>query len=246
MRTLIRLELLRVLRNRKVMFFSMIYPPVLYLLIAGAAGDDPVKGMHGLSLPLYMMVTLSAFGAITATLMGTPEKISNERAKGWVRQLRLTSLPGHGYLVGKVAATAVLTLPSILLVLIVAAAVKGVRLDAWQWVAIAVCTWLGSFVFAALGVAMGYLASPDAVRPLLIMVYFVLSLLGGLWMPSTIFPHWLQDIGRWLPTYRYAALGRSVEVGHAPHAGDIGTLVVYLVLFGAAAGWLYRKDTRKS
>jgi ABC-2 type transport system permease protein len=245
MRTLVRLEIMRVLRNRKFMFFSVIYPSVLYLLIAGTSGDDKIDGMD-LSLPLYMMVTMSAFGAITAVLMGAPERIANERAKGWVRQLRLTALPSRGYVVSKIAAAATVTLPAIVLVMVVAAVVKDVRLDAWQWVTIALCTWVGSFVFAALGVAIGYLASPETVRPVVMLLYFVMALLGGLWMPSTVFPQWLQNIAEWLPTYRYAALGRAVELGDAPHTGDIGVLVVYLAIFAGAAAWLYRRDTQKA
>jgi ABC-2 type transport system permease protein len=244
-KTLVKLEITRALRNRKFMFFSVIYPPILYLLIAGTANNKPIQGMK-LSLPLYMMVTLSAFGALTSVLLNNPEKIATERYKGWVRQLRLTTLPGRGYVLAKIVSTTVVSLPSIVLVFVAAATVKGVRLEAWQWLTIGACTWIGSFAFAALGVALGYLASPDSARPLSMLCYFVLALLGGLWMPSTIFPHWLQEIGRWLPTYRYAALGRAVEVGDAPHAGDMAVLAAYLVVFTAAAAWLYRRDTRKA
>ena len=61
------------------------------------------------------------------------------------------------------------------------------------------------------------------------IIYFALSILGGLWMPSTIFPQWLQDIAEWLPTHAYAGLGQAIELGNAPHAKDIAILVGYLV-----------------
>ncbi|MGW0941696.1 ABC transporter permease [Streptomyces sp. NPDC002623] len=246
MNGLIKLELTRALRNRKFLFFSVIYPSVLFLLIAGSAdGTEKVDGT-GLTLPTYMMVSMASFGALTAVLMGNSERIAKERQSGWVRQLRLTALPGRGYVLAKTASAAVVSLPSIVVVFAVAAAVKDVRLDAWQWLALTGAIWAGSLVFAALGVAIGYLASGDAVRPITMITYFGLSILGGLWMPTTTFPTWLQDIARWVPTHAYAALGQAIEQSQAPHAKDIVVLAVFFVLFTGGAAWLYRKDTLKA
>jgi ABC-2 type transport system permease protein len=163
-----------------------------------------------------------------------------------VRQLRLTALPGRGYVLAKTASAAVVSLPSIVVVFVVASAVKHVRLDAWQWLALTGAIWAGSLVFAALGVAIGYLASGDAVRPITMITYFGLSILGGLWMPTTTFPDWLQNIAKWLPTHAYAALGQAIEQSRAPHAQDIAILVVFFALFAGGAAWLYRKDTLKA
>ncbi|MEU7314062.1 ABC transporter permease [Streptomyces sp. NPDC007083] len=243
MRTLVRLEITRSLRNKKFMFFSVIYPPVLYMIIAGRDVPGDMPGLR-VDMKLYYMAAMAAFGAMTAVLMGNSERIAKEREAGWVRQLRLTALPGRGYVTAKVASAATVSLPSILLVLLTGALVMGVRLQAWQWAAVALCSWAGSFVFAALGVALGYLATGDAVRPITMLCYFGLAFMGGLWLPMSTLPQWVQDIGEWLPTYAYTALGRAVEVGEAPHPGDAALLLAYLVLFAGAAAWLYRKDTR--
>ncbi|MET8612839.1 ABC transporter permease [Streptomyces sp. SCPE 10] len=245
MTSLIKLELTRALRNKKFLFFSVLYPAVLFLIIAGNADDTRIDGT-GLTLATYMMVSMASFGALTAVLMGNSERIAKERESGWVRQLRLTPLPGRGYVLAKTASAAVVSLPSIVVVFLAAAAIKHVRLDAWQWLALTGVIWAGSLVFAALGVALGYLASGDAVRPITMIVYFGLSILGGLWMPSTTFPRFLQDIATWLPTHAYAALGRAIEQSQAPHATDIAVLAGYFVLFAGGAAWLYRKDTLKA
>ncbi|MFJ9629804.1 ABC transporter permease [Streptomyces sp. NPDC091280] len=243
MNSLIKLELTRALRNRKFLFFSVIYPSVIFLLVSNQTGK--VDGT-GLSVAKYVMVSMASFGALTAVLMGNSERIAKERENGWVRQLRLTTLPGRGYVLAKTASAAVVSLPSIVVVFLVAALVKDVRLDAWQWLALTGAIWAGSLVFAALGVAIGYLASGDAVRPITMIVYFGLSILGGLWFPSTTFPTWLQDIAKWLPTHAYAALGQAIEQSQSPHAKDITLLVVYFALFAGGAAWLYRKDTLKA
>ncbi|MGV9290263.1 ABC transporter permease [Streptomyces sp. NPDC003719] len=246
MNGLIKLELTRALRNRKFLFFSVIYPSALFLLVAGSADATTEVDGTGLTLPAFFMVSMASFGALTAVLMGNSERIAKERESGWVRQLRLTTLPGRGYVLAKTAGAAVVSLPSIVIVFVVAAAVKDVRLDAWQWLALTGAIWAGSLVFAALGVAIGYLASGDAVRPVTMIVYFGLSVLGGLWMPTTAFPGRLQDVAEWLPTHAYAALGQAIEQNHAPHPQDLAVLAVSFVLFTGGAAWLYRKDTLKA
>ncbi|GGL45486.1 ABC transporter [Streptomyces anthocyanicus] len=246
MNGLIKLELTRALRNRKFLFFSVIYPSALFLLIAGSADATSEVDGTGLTLPTFFMVSMASFGALTAVLMGNSERIAKERESGWVRQLRLTALPGRGYVLAKTASAAVVSLPSVVVVFVVAAALKDVRLHAWQWLALTGVIWAGSLVFAALGVAIGYLATGDAVRPITMIVYFGLSMLGGLWMPTTTFPQWLRDVAEWLPTHAYAALGQSIEQSHAPHAQDLAVLAVYFVLFAGGAAWLYRKDTLKA
>ncbi|WP_217214779.1 ABC transporter permease [Streptomyces sp. AC550_RSS872] len=246
MKGLIRLELTRALRNRKFLFFSVVYPSILFLLIAGSADSTTKVDGTGLTLPTYMMVSMASFGALTAVLMGNSERIAKERESGWVRQLRLTTLPGRGYVFAKTASAAVVSLPSIVVIFVVAAVVKDVRLDAWQWLALTGAIWAGSLVFAALGVAIGYSASGDAVRPITMIVYFGMSLLGGLWSPTTDFPQWLQDIAAWVPTHAYAALGQAIEQSQAPHAKDLVVLAVSFALFTGGAAWLYRKDTLKA
>ncbi|GAA1917042.1 ABC transporter permease [Streptantibioticus ferralitis] len=243
---LIKLEITRTLRNKKFMFFTVIYPTTLFLLISGSSGKSDVIPHSHLTMQLYYMVAMASFGALTAVLMGNSERIAKEREKGWVRQLRLTSLPGRGYVISKIASAATVTLPSIVIVELVAATAKGVRLDAWQWAALTFSIWAGSMVFAALGVAIGYIATGDAVRPITMITYFGLSILGGLWMPSTVFPQWLQNIAKWLPTYAYAGLGHAIEQGDAPHLRDVSLLVAYLLIFAGGAAWLYRKDTLKA
>ncbi|RII09154.1 ABC-2 family transporter protein [Streptomyces sp. YIM 130001] len=246
MNSLIKLEITRALRNRKFLFFSVVYPSLLFLLIAGGADSKTLVDGTGLNLASFMMVSMASFGALTAVLLGNSQQIAKERENGWVRQLRLSTLPGRGYVLAKTASAAVVSLPSIVIVFVVAAVFKNVTFDAWQWLALTGAIWAGSLCFAALGVAIGYLVSGDAVRPVAMLVYFGLSILGGLWMPTTTFPQWLQDVADWMPTHAYAALGQAIELGNAPHAQDVALIAVYFALFAGGAAWLYRKDTLKA
>jgi ABC-2 type transport system permease protein len=74
----------------------------------------------------------------------------------------------------------------------------------------------------------------------------VLNVLGGLLWPLPVFPNWLQDITKVLPTYRLADLGRAAVTGHALNPADIAFLAAWTLLFGAIAAWRYRADQQRA
>ncbi|GAA1974006.1 ABC transporter permease [Kitasatospora viridis] len=240
MRTLIKLEILRTLRNRRYVFFSVLYPAILYFVFISAYGSHPVAG--GLSAKSYFMVSMATFGSVGAVLTGSAQRIALERKAGWTRQLRLTALPGWAYTAAKIAACAATTLPAILGVFALGA-VEGVRLGAGQWLGLVLALWAGSFVFAALGVALGYAAEPNAVQPIVLVVYMLFSALGGTWFPAT---GTLKTIARFDPVYMYNQLGNFVHPGQGFDTGAAAGLVGFLVVFVAAAAFLYRRDTQQA
>jgi ABC-2 type transport system permease protein len=123
---------------------------------------------------------------------------------------------------------------------VTAAAVKGVRLDAWQWVSLAAAMWLGSLPFALMGVAVGFTVGPDAAFPLSYGLYMAMSALGGLWVPPAQLTASLRQVAHALPTYRLADLGWQVAAGHPPTAADAAVLAAWSAGFALLAVAGYR------
>ncbi|MFD8483169.1 ABC transporter permease [Kitasatospora sp. NPDC059673] len=240
MTTLIKLEILRTLRNKRYLMLIVLYPGLLYLFFISAYGSgSTVAG--GASVKSYFMVSMATFGAVGAVLTGSAQRISLERKSGWTRQLRLTALPGRAYTVGKIAACAVTTLPAIAVVFTIGA-IEGVDLTAAQWLGLAAVLWLGSFVFAALGVALGYAAQPDAVQPVVMIVYMLMALLGGTWFPVG---DSLKTYARFNPVYDYNQLASFIH-GQGVPGFAIAALAGFLALFTGVAAYLYRKDAQQA
>ena len=240
MTTLIRLEILRTLRNKRYLMFTVLYPALLYVFFISAYSGGSVAG--GVPAKSYFMVSMATFGAVGAVLTGSAQRISLERKSGWVRQLRLTALPGRAYTTGKIASCAVTTLPAILVVFAIGA-FEGVELSAAQWLGLAVVLWLGSFVFAALGVALGYAAQPDAVQPVVMIVYMLMALFGGTWFPVG---DSLRTFARFNPVYLYNQLASFAQPGHSLDTAAVAGLAGFLAVFVAAAAHLYRKDSKQA
>jgi ABC-2 type transport system permease protein len=84
-------ELLRTVRNRRVIIFALAFPVILFLAIAAPNRHVADFSDTGLSLPLYFMVGLAAFATMNA-MLASGGRIAADRAAGWNRQLRVSPL----------------------------------------------------------------------------------------------------------------------------------------------------------
>jgi ABC-2 type transport system permease protein len=224
---LTRTEINRLRRNRRYLIFTVGLPVILYLLWSKAG-----KTAEGIDFSAYYMVAMATFGAFAGALNGNAIRISEERKVGWIRQLRLTPLPASGYVIAKVLTAMATTIVSIVLVMVIGRFYGGVHLDLWQWLVVAVIIWLGSTIFAALAVAIGYRYPPDQAQPITLTVYLVFTIFGGVWFPLS---GTLGKIGRALPTFEAIKISTDV-IGNAPvPVYLILGLFAWLVIFAALA-----------
>ena len=202
-----RAEVGRLRRNKRYAIFTLAIPVLLYLVLA-----PEVKGaqVDGVNYAAYEMIALASLGAFSGALTGNAQRIAQERKDGWVRQLRLTPLPANAYVVGKIIAAMAVTLPSVLIVLLLGRFYGGVHLELWKWFAIFGVIWIGSLTFTALGIALGYRYAPDTVQPIAMIVYFAMSIFGGLWFSIG---GTLAKFGRFLPTYQMTRIGTDLLAG---------------------------------
>jgi ABC-2 type transport system permease protein len=222
------------------MFFSLIYPVVLFLLI-GKQGSGTYGGVS--SYTVYLMLGMATFGSIGPSLNNNAIRIAQERKEGWTRQLRLTALPGSGYVTSKVFASCVVTIPSIVIVFLAGALIDHVHLSAGAWLVSGITIWLGTLIFAALAVVLGYALPHDTVQLVTMIVYIAMSFLGGLWFTVS---GALADIAKALPTYQVNQVSRDV-IAHQPvSASGYAILAVWLVAAAALAAWVFRRDSRSA
>jgi ABC-2 type transport system permease protein len=242
----LRLELRRMTRDRRFVFFTIAVPVGFYLLWSNTFdGVDPVRAT-GLPAQVHLMVAMAAFGAIGAALTTTGPRLAAELQSGWLRQLRATPLPGRTVIFTKVFASMVLALPPLVLVSLTAALTQDVRLPAAEWIGMIALMWLATLPFAALGTLIGSLAGGDASQPVTVGAYLALSALGGLWMPVDQLPGALRTVAHWLPSGRFAEIGWDVAGGHVPTAAVGLVLAGWAAALGGCAIAAYRRATLSS
>jgi len=222
---LARIEIVRLRRNKRYLMFTLALPVVLYLLVAKQVQHVTA---YGVAYKAYYMIAMASFGAFSGALTGNAQRISQERKDGWIRQLRLTPLPPQSYVIAKVIASLATSIPSIVIVLLLGRFYGGVELAGWKWVVIGVAVWVGTLVFAALAVAIGYRFMPDTVQPMAMFVYLIMTFLGGVWFALTGV---LQDIGQVLPTYQIIKVGTDVIGTGTVPVGSVAVILAWLAGF---------------
>jgi ABC-2 type transport system permease protein len=238
----IRAETVRLLLDVRFLALAVVTPIGFYLLFATLFGASGGPG----ELPgtVEIMVAMAAYGGIWAVLSATGPRIAQEREIGWLSTVQAMPVRAGQVLAAKLIAALVAALPALGLVCATAAVAKGVRLEAWQWLAILGAMWVGTLPFAVLGVAMGYAIGADASYVVSYAVYMVMSALGGLWVPPAVLPPSFRAVAGWLPTNRLAELGWMIAGGRAPGMVPVAVLAAWTVALAAIAALAYRWQRR--
>ena len=253
--TVLRIEVRRLLRNRRTLIFALILPIVLFLFVGtnksyanlNAAGVVGQQTPAHANVSAYLLVSMALYGAALATTAGGA-MVSIERAQGWSRQLRVTPLSPTSYIIIKTMVAMILGLSSVLAVFVVGR-LTGVPHMApgytYLWFVTAACVWIGSLVFAALGLFIGYLLPSENVMQFLGLVMAAISFAGGLFYPLNQAAQVLQDIAKWTPMYGLNQLVHAPILGGSIDIAWVLNTIAWLCLFVAGAVWRFRRDTAR-
>jgi ABC-2 type transport system permease protein len=238
-------ESLRQLKNMRSMVFTLAVPLVMLFAFGGTfGGEGQVDAVTRLPWIVVTTIQVAAYGGMMAAL-SQAFQIVTERSIGWNRQLRITPLSGTGYLVSKLIAALTLALFSILVIVAVSIALYHPDLTAGSWILAGLAIWCGVIPFALLGILIGQFAKPDFAQPLFMAVFMGMAVLGGLWIPLQVFPAWVADVAKAVPSYW---LNRVGQLG-ALQSGDAVTPAIVLAAWALALGalivWRYRRDAAR-
>lgn len=236
--TLLRIELIRIVRNKRSMFFTIALPIVFFFLFrsqsfSSGSGDSSA----------WTMVSLGLYGAFVANA-STSAGVAVERSQGWSRQLRLTPLRGPAYILIKVIVSSTVALAP-LVILYVLGLSFGSRAPAGDLVLAFVVSWVGSMLMAAFGLLIGFLMPSENVMQMMGIALTFLAFAGGVFIPQPVFGHGFDLFARWTPMYGVTA------VAHAGFTGWDGwwmwfvNIVGWAVVLGGGSVFLFRRDTAR-
>ncbi|MFF9013791.1 ABC transporter permease [Streptomyces sp. NPDC014870] len=233
----VRLEVRRTLRDTGFALGTVGVPVMMYLLFTNLGTEDR-------TFRTAAMVGMAAYGALGAALsLGTG--VAEDRAHGWLRQLRITPMTPRQAVAGRALTGSVIVLPALAGVFLAGGLVNGVRMAAWQWLAVALALWLGSLPFTLLGLGNGYRLSAQTTGVVNVACNLGLAVVGGLWFPVALFPDWLATISRFTPSHGVAELGVAMAEGTAPGATALLVPAAWTALFGTYATISYRRSAEQ-
>lgn len=240
---IVRLEVRRLLRNRRTMIFALIVPVVFFLAFGFNDTFDATRIGHG-NYSAYVLISIALYGAVLATVSGGA-MVSIERAAGWSRQIRVTPLSPLAYVITKMVSSLVLAAGSVIVVNVVAVISQKPSMPVQDWVICALLVWIGSLVFAALGVFIGYLLPAENVMQIIGILLALLSFLGGLLIPLSQLSPGVRTVAKFTPLFGLNQLVHVPLVGGGIQLSWVLNLVVWFAIFVGGATWRLRLDTAR-
>jgi ABC-2 type transport system permease protein len=241
--TVLKLETRRLTRNPRTIIIAVLAPVIFFFIFGLNRSYDKIALGHG-NLSAFVMISVALYGAMLATTYGGA-LVAMERSQGWSRQLRLTPLSPAAYIAIKVTAALVLGAASVAAVYIIGAATNKASMSVGLWIATGFSVWIGSLLFAAFGLFLGYLLPAENVMQLIGLIVGLLSFAGGLFIPLSQFALAVQDVLKWSPLYGLNELVHTPLLGNGVDWTWVVSVLAWLIIFSAGAMWRFRKDTAR-
>ena len=228
----IRAELTKLLRNRAYSFAVVGFPVVFYLMFGTL---NRHAGPQGEAVARYLLAGYSCFGAMGAALFGIGNGFAYERGHGWLELKRASPMPPAAYLLAKLAASLVFSIAIALLLVALGPLVTGhASASPVEVLRLLGVVAVGTIPFASMGLLFGLAIPPNAGPGFVNLIYLPLSFCGGLWMPVSNLPQWLQTVAHFLPSYWFSRLALGALGYLHPQYG-----LAYAVLAGYTAVFLF-------
>ena len=178
------------------------------------------------------------FGAIESGI-----SLLTERQRGLWKRLRAAPVERWMLLLGRGASAAIIALMILAVIFLFGAVVFRIRVTGsvvgfgLVCVAFAACAASFGLLIAALG------KTPQAARGLSAMAVLLMVMLGGAWVPTFVFPAWLQKVTPLLPT-RWAVDGFDATLARgftlAETMPTVLALLGFTAFFSAVAALRFR------
>ncbi|QPZ37405.1 ABC transporter permease [Paramicrobacterium chengjingii] len=188
------------------------------------------------------VVSMSVFAVMANSLFAFGISISEDREKPWDPYVRTLPVPGVARVLSYVFSIGLMGMVAILPVLLIGAIFTAAEATIGGIVLGFIALALSSLPFMMIGVAVGYAMPSKAAIAVVQIVMFGFAFAGGLFLPPVMFADWLNTLSRFFPSRQARELVIWAVQGGALEPWTWLGLIAWLVVTGALALMLYRRD----
>ncbi|GLX00606.1 ABC transporter [Microtetraspora sp. NBRC 16547] len=237
MMSFMRFEIARTARNVKYLIFLIAVPVGFYLLWGRQSGEQ-----DGVQISALALVAMAVYAATGGALMAAGGGVADDRAQGWIRQLKVTPLSDARWLAGRIVLGVLMVLPGVAGVSLAGLLAGHVHLPAGRWAALIGLLLVGSLPFGLLGLFLGLILRGKTAQLGIVVVFFALAVLGGV-IGAGALPGIWEKVRQLTPSYGLVQGGNAVIAGHAPTVTQAGVLAVWTVVAGVAVILRWRQSS---
>lgn len=223
-------EVLKAIRTPQFSAPTLAFPVVFYLIFGVILADEGGEGRA-----IYLLATFGMFGALGPALFGFGVNVANERNNGWLDLKKISPMPIAAYILAKLFMAAVFGLIVICMLTTIGILFGGLEISLGRWLLMVTTQLLCAIPFALMGMAIGFKVSTEAAPAIVNILFMLMSVFGGLWLPITLFPDILQQIAWVLPTFHggqlaLASIGLNSISTVFAHAGLLAGFAAAMAL----------------
>ncbi|MFE8701808.1 ABC transporter permease [Cytobacillus sp. FJAT-54145] len=234
-----KVEIIRIMRNPYYVFWSLFMPILFYVIFTKIFNS----GMENeTEWQAHYLMSMTIFSVMGSAIMTLGIRLVEERTQGWSMFMKVTPLSENAYFFAKMVGQTLIHVLSIVVIFASGAIINGVSLSLYEWVMSGLWILGGSLPFLALGTLVGTMKRVDTASGVSNVIYMLLAITGGLWMPIEIMPSIIQDIAKWLPSFNLGNGAWEIIRGGSPEWMNILILSAYLILFMVLSSYIRRKQ----
>ncbi len=196
LRALIKVEAYFTLRNWQSLVMAIGMPLAFYLLFSGI-----YQAEMPYSYRVFMMISMTASSLLSFNVFALPYNLTADKHNNWRRFLHHSPVSVVQYYLVKALRFVLLYSLAIGVVFGFGGLVRQITLPVGDYFMVILILLIGMIPFSFIGALISYLPSEETISMVGNIAFMAMSLLGGLWMPLMLFPQWMQNLAKWIPSY---------------------------------------------
>jgi ABC-2 type transport system permease protein len=234
-------ELKLFLREPLALFFTLVFPPLLFVILGSIPSfHEPHSELGGLRIvDLYLPIMVALSIAMLA-LNALPQVLATYRERGVLRRMATTPVQPHRVLAAQLVLYLGVILATVVILLAIGRVGFGIALPK-QSAAFALSFLLSVLAMFAVGLLVAALApSGRGAGAIGTVLFFPMLFFAGLWLPRAAMPAVLRRIGDFTPLGAGVQALQDAAVGSWPQPLHLAVMAGWAIVAGLAAVKLFR------
>jgi ABC-2 type transport system permease protein len=176
-------------RNPAAVFFTVMFPVVVFLILAVVFNGETVDVRGGVKATTYYVPAIMTLSIISATMQSLAMTLVIAREDGRLKRGRGTPMPSWVFIAGRVGNAIVVALMMLVLLAAIGALLYGTTVPWDRLPEILLTLVVGAAAFCCLGIALtAAIPSQDAAAAIVNAILLPLYFLSGIFIPEDQLP----------------------------------------------------------
>ena len=221
-------------RNPASVFFTVMFPVILFLILAVVFSGEDVNVRGGIDATTYYVPAIMSLAIISATMQTLAMTLVIAREDGRLKRGRGTPMPAWVFIAGRIGNSIVTALMMLILIAALGRVLYSVPIPWGETPAILVTLVIGAASFSCLGIALtAVIPSQDAAAPIVNALLLPLYFLSGIFIPDDELPQGVIDFANHFPIRDFFLSFFNAYLPGGPSGVDWGNLAV-VAIWGVA------------